>query len=283
MLALIPRALPATSGGARRPLDLPGTLLIGASVVLLLLPAAMGQQEGWPAWTFASLAAGAALALVAAVVLARRPAGTGIVDVGIFRAPGVAAGYGSIFASTAAYGAFLFTLVLLLQSAVGYEAWACGLAIAPYAAGFALTSLNHGRLPPRVRGRAPVAGLGLLALGYLAVGALAEGGRWHVWAASLALALAGAGYGCGFSPVMAATLARVPRANAADASGSLSMTLQFGYVAGVTVLGSLFLSHAHLPDAARGGHAFLVVAVGLAALAALAGWLATRATREPAR
>lgn len=283
LLFLTPRLVPHTPGGARRPLDLSGTLLIATTVVLLLVPAVLGQERGWPAWTFVSLAAGAVMALATVVVLRRRPEGSGsIVDVAIFRRPGVAAGFLSIFASTGAYGAFLFTVALLLQSAVGFSAVHTGLAVVPYALGFAAASLSFSRLPARVRRRAPAVGLAALALAYVAVGLLVRGGAWHPWWAAVAMAFAGVGYGWGFGPVVAGTIANVPLANARDASGSLGMAIQLGYVTGVTVLGSLFLSHAHLPDLARAGHAFAWIGVALAALAGSAGWLAARTSRAAA-
>src|SRR6185437_12451364 len=56
-LALGARTLPAgLSSGARR-LDLPGALLAGAAMFLLVFPLAQGHSLGWPAWLFGMLAA----------------------------------------------------------------------------------------------------------------------------------------------------------------------------------------------------------------------------------
>src|SRR6266704_611834 len=58
-LALGARTLPAgvsgTSGPRRR--DLPGALLAGAAMFLLVFPLAQGHSLGWPAWLFGMLAA----------------------------------------------------------------------------------------------------------------------------------------------------------------------------------------------------------------------------------
>src|SRR6202789_582653 len=60
-LALAFRALP---GGASHPdlkLDLGGVLLVGLALVAIIYPLIEGRTEGWPAWSFAMLAAGAVL------------------------------------------------------------------------------------------------------------------------------------------------------------------------------------------------------------------------------
>ena len=86
------------------------------------------------------------------------------------------------------------------------------------------------------------------------------------WLPVLLLAL-GAALGLGYSPLVTHSLARVPLADAADASGLLTTTLQLGQVIGVAVFGSLFLSLA-----ARGGQPGLTASPH--AIAATSGWLA---------
>src|ERR1700749_4303962 len=65
VLPLAVRSLPR--GGASRPgmkLDLGGVLLVGLALVAIIYPLIQGRADGWPAWSFAVLAAGAILLLV---------------------------------------------------------------------------------------------------------------------------------------------------------------------------------------------------------------------------
>ncbi len=51
------RLLPVDRPDRARPLDLAGLLSLAAAVLLLVVPLVLGHEEGWPAWTFASLVA----------------------------------------------------------------------------------------------------------------------------------------------------------------------------------------------------------------------------------
>jgi hypothetical protein len=104
---------------------------------------------------------------------------------------------------------------------------------------------------------------------------LVDHDAWHPLASTLLMALAGAGYGVGFSPVVTSGVARVPLVRARDASGILTTTIQVSYAAGLTSLGSLFLSRAHV-DA---GTAFTDVSLIFAALSGAAAVLAARLAR----
>jgi MFS family permease len=58
----------------------------------------------------------------------------------------------------------------------------------------------------------------------------------------LALVVTGAALALGFSPLVTHALVRVPLAQAADASGLLTTTIQLGQAVGVATFGSLFLT-----------------------------------------
>jgi MFS family permease len=55
---LVPRLVPADQVPGGRRLDLPGLLTASGAVLLVVLPLVLGHEQGWPAWTFVSLAAG---------------------------------------------------------------------------------------------------------------------------------------------------------------------------------------------------------------------------------
>src|SRR5262249_4871052 len=106
---------------------------------------------------------------------------------------------------------------------------------------------------------------------------------WQPAASALLLVLAGGGYGLGFSPVMTAAVARVPLERARDASGILTTSIQGSYAVGLTALGSLFLGRAGAHLAHASGHAFMTVAMVLAALALVGAWFAARAAGKSRR
>ncbi|MCP9969240.1 MFS transporter [Actinomadura madurae] len=57
LLAAGARLLPADTPGAGRRLDLGGVALLSAATLLAIVPLLFGRETGWPAWTWASLAA----------------------------------------------------------------------------------------------------------------------------------------------------------------------------------------------------------------------------------
>lgn len=274
------RTLPFTRAPDRRRLDLGGVVLCAGALLLILLPMLLGRERGWPAWTFVAMAAGLGVAAAAAAHFRRlsRRGGSPLLDPQIVADGGFATALGSLGVSTVAWGGFLFSFTLYLQDGLGYSAVHSGLAFIPYGAGFAVASVTHARLPERVRSHLPGLGLGEAAAAYAALGLL-DRATWHPLGSAALLALAGAGYGAGFSPVMAAGVARVPPRRARDASGILTTVIQVSYAVGLTALGSLFLARAelHIPHAS--GHAFMTVSMVLAGLALTGAALAARRER----
>ncbi|HEX4289914.1 MAG TPA: hypothetical protein VH021_13405, partial [Trebonia sp.] len=141
----------------------------------------------------------------------------------------------------------------------------------------ALVSLNWRRLPARYHDRLPMAGFVVTGAGLVWSGLLLHsGGAAGLWLYA-ALAVAGGGMAAAFGPLMTRVLSRVPVALAADASGVVVTVNQLGIVVGIATFGTLYLNlagrlpaHASSAFTLSSGHAYLSVAVALAALA-LAG------------
>lgn len=263
------QTLPFTKAPTRQRLDPVGVALCSAALLMILVPLLLGRQDGWPLWSFASIAGGVAVGVIAAAYFLRlqRRGGSPLVDPQIVRDGRFASAVASLFASTAAWGGFLFAFTLYLQGGLHYSALQSGAAFIPYGVAFAITSLS--RWPERIRQLMPPIGLVIAAAGYLALG-LVDQHTWHALASELLLAVAGGGYGAGFSPMMTAAVAAVPPLRARDASGLMSTALQVSYAVGLTALGSLFLSNA----GASGGHAFMIVSLVLAGFALVASGFA---------
>ncbi|MGH8859681.1 MAG: MFS transporter, partial [Jatrophihabitantaceae bacterium] len=204
----------------------------------------LGHQEGWPPWCWASLAA-SAVAFGAFVVVERRVQASGVTPLvpgSVLRAPGLAVGAAVLLIAMISYGGFLFSLGLHLQSGLGLGAAHAGLAFAPMAAGFAATGLTWRQLPQRWHARVIPLGLVLAAAAYTLLALAVRDGRPIGITAETELFVIGLALGLAFSPMLTVALARVPQADAADASGVLVTVFQLGQVVGVATLGTLYLS-----------------------------------------
>ena len=147
------------------------------------------------------------------------------------------------------------------------------------AATFGLAGCFWRRLPSAVHRLVVLVGLTVSTVAYLGLADGMRGGAHPLgW---LWLAVAGVGLGLSVSPLLTQSLAHVPAARAADASGLLTTTAQLGQLMGVAIIGSVYLSHATLSHG-DGSGAMSVTAYWLAALSALglvAAALMVRAAR----
>jgi len=255
----------------RRQLDVPGVAISSSAVFLIVLPLVIGEQEGWPVWTFLALGGGLAL-LTASIAHWKRIASMGdpLIHPSTFASKDVKVGFASLFVSTVAYGGFLFTLGLYLQTALSKSAVVSGLMFVPYGAAFALVSITHTSLRPRIRRHLPASGAVFMALGYAGLVLATHSHNWQPAIGSLLLAVAGAGYAACFSPLIARTAMHIPHERAHDTSGLISMTIQLGFVAGAAIIGSYYLAHAHSGEirSASGIYGHVGLILGVVSLAA---------------
>ena len=245
------RFLPVDGPAPARPLDIGGLISLAAAVLLLVVPLVLGHEQGWPTWTFGSLA----LSVVAIIVFAliersvERRGGAPLISERVLRAPGMPAALIAIVLALAAYGGFLFTFTQHLQGGLRDSALQAGLTFVPLAAGFALSSLNWRRLPARWHQLVIPAGCVIAAIGYLLVGiTVADGGTGGLLL-PLALFSGGFGQGMAASPILTVALSKVAPQDAPDASGVLTTMIQLGLVIGVATFGTVFLTEAVVPGA----------------------------------
>ena len=243
------RFLPIDGPARSRPLDVGGLVALAAAVLLLVIPLVLGHEQGWPAWTFISLAASVVALLVFALIerSVERRGGAPLIAERVLRAPGMPAALVAIVLALAAYGGFLFTFTQHLQGGLHDTALQAGLTFVPLAAGFALSSLNWRRLPARWHQLVIPTGCIIAASGYVVVGlAVADGGTGGL-VLPLALFTGGFGQGMAASPILTVALSKVAPEDAPDASGVLTTTIQLGLVVGVATFGSVFLTEAVVP------------------------------------
>ena len=272
LLAIGPRLLPVTRRPSGRRMDWLGVALMTDTITLVMVPLVFGHEVDWAWWTWASLAAAVPTATLLALHMRRLRArgGTPVVDIRMLAAPRFGLGMAGTTAVMIAYGGFLFTMTLHLQQGLGDSPLRAGLTFAPYALGFAITSLTVPALKPALGRRLAPLGLALSAVGYLGLGAVTGGGAWSDAEALPLLALTGAGFGAGYSQVITRSIAGVAPEKAHDASGLFNTINMLGFALGVATLGSVFLLAVGAPTAAETGSAFELVAVGCGALS-LAG------------
>ncbi len=116
----------AGSGGARwGRLDLPGAVLAGAAMFLLVFPLAQGHSLGWPAWLYAMLAASVlVLAGFGWYQVRRQRAGRDpLVEPSLFRRGPYRAGIVFSIVFTGSLGGIVMIFNVFLQNGLGFSPW----------------------------------------------------------------------------------------------------------------------------------------------------------------
>ncbi|MGF7238491.1 MAG: MFS transporter [Frankia sp.] len=269
LMIAAPRILPVDVPRARERLDLLGVALLSGGLAALVLPLVVGRDEGWPAWTFPTMAACPVLvgAFAGHALRLRARGGRPVLDVVLLADPGLRAGLVGVLLTMGCWASTLFALTLFLQSGLGYSPIESGVTFVPAAIGFALASLHWGRLPARTHRWIPTAGRLLAVPTYAGVGLLARDG-WSAPGAVPVMFTLGVALGCGFSPSIGQIVSRVAPRDAAGASGLVATTTQIGFVVGVATFGSVYLTRA--PRGAGESLFTICVAAAVVLLAAAA-------------
>jgi len=274
--------------GARRP-DVPGAVLLAASLVAIVYPLLEGRQLGWPAWVWVLLAAGLAGLGVLGLLEARRggrrnggaraPEGTApLLRVGLFRVPAFAAGLGVQLAFAAGMQGFFLAFALWLQAGEHFSPLKAGLTAAAFSVGSFIgapaavpLAQRHGRRVLAIGGLLMAAGIAGISLAAPHVGL--GGSPWPVVPG---LVVAGAGLALLVIPLVNVVLAAVPAEAAGGAAGLFSTAQQLGGAVGVALLGTVFFGYLN-------GHSFEAAivrtapyAIGAFALCAILSMLLPR-------
>lgn len=239
---LAARWLPGHERRAATRLDPVGAVAISAALALVLVPVTLGRTEGWPLWTWLSIAAAVP---VGAAVLAYesrlgRHGAAPVLDVGLLRERVFAAGLVIAGGYLTFFAGFMLCLTLLLQDGLGLSPLTAGLAFTPLGLAFATSSWFASRFGRRVVSiGAAVSLAGLL----LTVAMLAARGD-HTTAGWLipGMVVVGFGNGLALPSIIGAVLLRIPTPQAGMAAGALTTVQQFGNAIGVTVVGTVFFS-----------------------------------------
>ncbi|MEU7900437.1 MFS transporter [Nonomuraea sp. NPDC049152] len=256
-------------------LDLPGALLASLGSLLIVFPLVQGREHGWPAWSFASMAASAAVFAVFAWhqrSISRR-GGHPLVVPSLFGKRAFLGGLvtGALFFS--AFSGFGLVFALYLQVGLGYSPLKAALSSVPLSlgmiAGMGVVQplMKHGR-------RVLHAGLLVKAAGVIALLLIAHPlvGPWEL---APALLVIGLGAGLVMGPFFTIVLGGVEQHETGSASGTLTALQQVGGALGMALLGTVFFGTIAQAPTLAAQYTFWMV-VGMLALTSLSAFLLPR-------
>ena len=243
--------LPALTGGKKSSMDIVGLVLLAGSLVAILVPLIQGQDEGWPAWTFVTLAGGILLLVVFAFWERRVDAhgGSPLVPPHLFSHAAFTGGTILALVYFAAFTSIFFTIALLWQSGLGHSALESGLVTIPFAIANILGAAFSDRLAQRL-GRAVLSlGAGLVTTGLVALWLIflnVDGLDLTNWMLLAPLAVAGFGSGLFIAPNNRFIVATVDSSEAGAASGVIGTMQRIGSAIGIAVVSSVLFGVANL-------------------------------------
>jgi MFS family permease len=287
-----PQAAPAARGGA---IDVVGLILISAGLIALLVPLIEGQDEGWPLWTYLSLAGGVLLiaAFGAWEVRYTKRGNAPLVPPRLFAHPSFTGGTVLALVYFAAFTSIFFTISLLWQSGLGHTALESGIVSVPFAVGSIVGSALSSRLSARLGRTVLVIGTAAVALGLAAVWLIllfVPAGELTTWHLLVPLLVAGVGNGLFIAPNVQFIVATVDGRDAGAASGVISAVQRIGSAIGIAVIGSVFFGslvvEGSSPEALATGFtassaAAMGVSVAFSVLAFLLVFALPKRTRQP--
>lgn len=230
----------------RPSIDLAGTALVILGTGLVVYPLIEGNADGWPAWTWAVLAAG--LVVLVLFGLHQRQGSTRgrgtLVEPTLFRYHGFPAALASSTLFFAVLNGLMLVVVLQVQLGLHADVLTSGLTLLPWSCGMAVSSWVAGRrLVPRYGSRVMFGGLATLLVGVL--GAVVVYANTpptsYPWPLLGALGVAGLGIGLFTTPFFTTALRRVRPHETGSAAGLLNAVQQLGGTLGVALFGSVFL------------------------------------------
>ena len=278
------------SGGARRGrLDLPGALLAGAAMFLLVFPLAQGHSLGWPAWLYGMLA-GSVLALggFGWYQIRRQRAGRDpLVEPSLFRHGPYRAGMVFSIVFTGSLGGIVMIFNVFLQNGLGFTPWHSAITTAPWAAGAFIGSAAGGIAMSKLGRRVLHAGLVIEAAGLLAIYAVlrAAGGGVSTVELLVPMVIGGIGMGMVFVPLFDIVMADVRPREMGSASGVLQTVNSLGMSLGIAGIGAIFFALAdghggHVPVYLRAAEWTALATAGLLACSFAVAFALPRRARE---
>lgn len=257
--------------------DLPGFVLAGAGLGLLMYGVSEGPINGWgDTGILATVAAGAVL--IAAFIVVELGRAEPLLDLRLLRDRLFTLSHGVMFLASVGFIGTIYLIALFYQDGLGMTALQSGLSTIPEALGVMVGAQFT------VKRRYPVFGPRMLIVGGLLVAAagmvalLSIGPSTSLWWARLILLVIGFGISGVFVPTQTAAFATTSKQKMGGASTLFNTGRQFGGAVGVAVLTSVLVAVGPLthtagrlvPDLTAYRVAFLVSAAFMLLAAVLA-------------
>ena len=269
-LALAWKYLPEKESDHSIKIDLLGSFIIIVSSGLVLLPLIQGQEAGWPAWTFVSLAISflgfAIFTLQQRWVISRNR--TPLVDPDIFKARTYNLGLAGIFTFFAGFTGVYLIITLFLQIGEGYSARGAGIANVAIALGTAIGgALSGAVLAEKFGTRVLQFGAAAQIIGaVLLFSALPDMQSFNFWHIAPGMLVSGFGTGLVVAALFDAILLAIKDELVGSASGVLSAVQSIGSSVGVAIFGTLFFNKVTSGAIDAGFRHALVLQIGLVSL-----------------
>jgi len=238
------RLLPANQPDRQIRLDFVGTGLVAVFSLLIVYPLIQGRAEGWPWWTYASMAAGVVVLGIFALNQRYRDR-TGkstLVTPSVFAHRAYSSGLLFFLLFFAGLSGSVLCVTLFLQFGQGFTPIRAAICTVPLSAGLvAGAGLSGGLLGPKFGRRTLQAGVAVSGLGWGLL-ILALRGHGTVGFVDLMPGLFAVGIGLGLvsPPLFDIVLASVTEREIGSASGVLNAGQQLAGSIGVAVLGTVF-------------------------------------------
>ncbi len=244
---VLPKLVPGLSAS----MDYFGLLLLAGSLVAILVPLIQGQEQGWPLWTYLSIAGGVVL-LVLFALWERRLAARGmspLVPPHLFSHPAFTGGTILALVYFAAFTSIFFTISLLWQAGLGHTALESGIVSIPFAIGNILAASQSDRVAQKLGRGALVLGAALVFVGLASLWLIlltVPGVELTNWTLLGPLAVAGLGNGLFIAPNTRFIVATVDNTEAGAASGVIGTMQRVGSAIGIAVVSSVLFGVANL-------------------------------------
>lgn len=234
------RLLPHDTGDRATGVDVPGSALLGATMLALLTGLIEGSAHGWTAFPVLLLVAG--LGFFAAFCHRQRTAPSPLIKPSLLHNRGFTSGLllGIVF--FAAVSGLLYVVSLFLQLGLGRSPAGAALALMPLSAGIVIASIAGYRLIARLGRRLVLAGLLVTLAGTAHLLALVavSGTETGSWALVPPLLVIGLGMGACFGSVYDVTVGDIAPEEAGSAGGSLGAVQQLANAIGAAAVTTVY-------------------------------------------
>jgi EmrB/QacA subfamily drug resistance transporter len=224
--------------GQHGKIDWPGLLYFSTGLFMLVFALVRGNDEGWGSQRIVSLLAGAAIALVAFVLIERKREEP-MLDLSLFRNPTFGGASIVAFGLSATLFAMFLYMTLWVQGVLGLSPLQAGLRFLP----LTLLSFVAAPIAGRLSARVPIrlllgVGLALVALALALMSGIDANSDWTVLLPGFLIAGVGVGM---VNPSLANTAVGVVRPERSGMASGINNTFrQVGIATGVAGLGAIF-------------------------------------------